>query len=151
MAATNYVALTAAMVAAIRDAPGVLAEADAGRPVHVIDDMIPPTMEQCPAVLVLPQAAQRTLRRLGVASSAPSDETVSYVVTCWAFSAESGADSGRQRSELLTLVLDALERDRTLGGVVCGLTAPSVTFRPVQLDVGLFATAEIRVDLLVKA
>lgn len=145
MAATDYASLTAALVATIHDAPGILAWRDAGTPLHVSAAVTAPTMEQCPAVRVLPQSAEKVPTRMGVTN--PSNETVTYVVTCWAFSAEDSADAARQRDEMLTKVLDALERDRQLANTVCSLEVGGIAFRPIQVSDMLFATADITVRL----
>lgn len=154
MASPDYWALQTAIVTTLKDATGFQSEADEGQPIHVTDNPTAPTMEQCPAVQVELVASTIRLRRLGAANAlaSPSDETVAFLVRAWGFSAEGIADARRQVAALVKLIRVALESKRTLGGLTCRLTIPSIQFRTVSVglpdNLTMFQVAECRVELL---
>lgn len=115
MAAPNYSGLIAAIEAILRDDP-TLDE----RSVHVTQEPIDPTPEQCPCVQVtLLRFDRRPRRMVGMAYGAGGfDEDLAIGIRCTAFSAESAADAQRQRDDLVALVHEALGTQPTLGGLV---------------------------------
>lgn len=153
MPALDYTAIEAAALAQLRADADLLAEADAGTPVHITDQPDAPTAEQCPAIQVQLANAAREIRHLGPPSSSPYAETLTLLVRCTGFSAESAADARRQRDRVTTLAMRALEGNdpttRTLQNTVAALTIPRVDFE--ALAPGYFAAATLTVSLLVRS
>lgn len=150
MAAIDYSAIEAAALAQLRADGPIAAEGDAGTPVHITDSPDEPTMEQCPAIQLQLANTSRTITRLGPPGSSPYNETLTMLVRCTGFSAESPADARRQRDKVTTLAIRALEGSdnttRTLQNTVSALTIPRVDFE--ALRPGYFAAATVTVSLL---
>lgn len=148
--AVNYHTVETALMAVLEADPFILAEADAGAPIHITDEPDSPTLEQCPAVQVYAASASREATRLAQGHR-PSNETITLLVRCSAASAESVPDARRQRDALVALVVDALESStatRRLNGAVSSLTIPRIDLEPVERTTGVFARAVLTVSCL---
>lgn len=123
MAELDYAGLTTGLVQQLKDTDGLDG-------VHVTAEPDPPTTEQCPAVLVHLTRASRTPARLvaGLTTGAPDDVVARFQLGCFVFSAQGAADAARQRDELLTIVVDAVRADRSIGGRVDWCEAGDVDF-----------------------
>lgn len=149
----NYHLVEQGIMDVLKADAAILAETDAGRPVWVTDEPDTPTLEQCPAVQVYVQGANREATRLAQGIR-PSNEQVTVLVRCSAASAESVPDARRQRDALVALVLDALEATvdtRRLNGAVTSLQVGRVEFEPVERTTGLFARAVLTVTCLAQS